>query len=457
MRGPHRALTILLLGLAAAHVAFAYLQPPPVAFGDETHYAKVAARDLQDGTLSLLPGSLRAAMRPELAARVFAELAGGLPLAEAGPDDESPAEGRKRAATVDGTALIGRVTPLHLLLHLATLALVFRQGRLLGLSGWASFAAAALLGLFPWFAFHVQALWPETIHAFLAALGLTALLAYQRRPRPLLLVPAGLALGYALLTKATLAPFVWVSLLSVAVWTPGARRAAGAVALLAGAVALVIVPQMSANRAAGFGFGLGANRWWNVELALRTPASVPAAAGDPYGLARWDLQREITDVYMAASRDPLQREAAARERSLAHVREQGWSTVVREQLAEFRDVLLARPGLAFYRAPCLEQALGYRARWGSPPPGWIAALSWPARPLWWVLLVLGLGGLVLGCRGDRRYWLPAAYALCVLLVALAAPLKFRFLLPLAPVLCLGLGRSVDALLSGPGVPRPERA
>ena len=49
MRGPHRALMILLIGLAAAHLAFAAAQPAPRPFGDETHYLKVVERDLRDG------------------------------------------------------------------------------------------------------------------------------------------------------------------------------------------------------------------------------------------------------------------------------------------------------------------------------------------------------------------------------------------------------------------------
>ena len=232
------------------------------------------------------------------------------------------------------------------------------------------------------------------------------------------------------------------------------RRALGSLALYGGALALVLLPQMRANERAGFGLGLGANRWWNLELALRTPARVVAPEGidDPYGLARWELQRALTDDYMATSTDPLVRERAARERVRAHLAAEGWGAAVSEQLTEFLDVLLARGGLSFYRAPCLEQALGYRARWGAPPPGWIAALARPARPLWWLLLAVGTFGLARGCRrgageplegdpaGDRGgYLLVLALALCVLAVVLAVPLKFRFLQPLIPLLCLGVG------------------
>ena len=454
MRSPQRALTILLLALAAAHLAFARFQGEPTAFGDETHYTKVARRDLAEGTLGLLPGTLRPGMRPELAGRVLALLA--------------PPDWPTGVLQEDARALIERAFWLQLLLHLATVLLVYRQGRLLGLDGRGSLAAAAAWGLFPWSSFHVHALWPETLHACLAALALTGLLEFRRRrqrPGPgrwAALAGAGLALGYALLTKSTLSLAVPVTGAFVFAWgfggAPGGardvRRALGSLALYGGALALVLLPQMRANERAGFGLGLGANRWWNLELALRTPARVVAPEGidDPYGLARWELQRALTDDYMATSTDPLVRERAARERVRAHLAAEGWGAAVSEQLTEFLDVLLARGGLSFYRAPCLEQALGYRARWGAPPPGWIAALARPARPLWWLLLAVGTFGLARGCRrgageplegdpaGDRGgYLLVLALALCVLAVVLAVPLKFRFLQPLIPLLCLGVG------------------
>jgi hypothetical protein len=433
MRGPHRALAILLIGLAVAHLAFARAQPTPVAFGDEEHYSKVAARDMREETRSLLPGGLRSAMRPELAARVFSF------LGEPGMQPEQ---------------LLREVEPLHLVLLLLIVAATWQQGRVLGLSDRAALAAAASLGLFPWFGVHAHTLWPEMIHSTLAAVALLALFAFARRPRVDLLVVAGVALGYAQLTKSALGPFALLAIPGVASAayarstdvSPGrrVRRAVLSAFVLSAVLSAVLVPQMRTNDRAGFGFALGANRWWNLELAVRTPLSVPG--DDAEGTRKWALQRRITREYMAASKLPLHREQLARERTLAHVRENGWARTAGDQLQKFAAVLSASPGLAYYRQPVFEQAIGYRARWGAPAPGWIAWSSLPSRLAWYAILGLGLVGLGLGVRRDRAWLFPAVYVACGLALVLAAPIKFRFLVPTVPVLCLGVGAFLDRFL-----------
>ena len=472
--GAERGLLVLLVALALGHASFLFLQPAPTAFGDETHYGKVVRRDLEEGRASLLAGGLRPGMRPELGSRVLANLARLAPLGTgtspqggvdagqaedgggaAGEEEDAPGR-RSRAAAAFDRALILRAAPFAIALQLATVALVWLQARLLGLSRRAALVAAALLGGFPWLAFHAQAIWPETLHGFLAALALAALLLHRRRPHAGWCALAGLALGYALLAKSSLTPLAVLAPAFAFAFGPrdrGWRPRVAAALACAGALALSTLPQMEANRRAGFGFGLGANRWWNVELAVRTPERVVGeTANDEHGLAKWRLQRELTDAYMRASKDPLAREAAARSRTLVHVREHGLAAVLREQFFELTDLLLARPDLAFYRSPCLEQALGYRARWGSEPPTWIAGLARPARAWWLGLLGLGTAGLALGCLRERAFLLPAMLLASALAVVALAPLKFRFLLPLVPALCLGVGVLVDRV---PNRPRAE--
>jgi hypothetical protein len=433
MRGPHRALAILLIGLAAAHLAFARAQPTPVGFGDEEHYNKVAARDLREGTGNLLPGGLRSAMRPELAARVFSH------LGEPGPEPAT---------------LIATVTWLHVLLLLSIVALTYQQARVLGLSDWGAFAAAAMLGLFPWFGVHVHTLWPELIHSAFVSVGLLALFAFARGPRLDLLVLAGVALGYAQLTKSAVGPFALLAVVGVG-WSAYARsaelpsshrlvRGLLSALILAAALTAVLVPQMRTNEREGFGFALGANRWWNLELALRTPVAV--SADDADGSAKWELQRSLTREYMAASKLPLHREQLASGRARAFVSENGWARTAAEQLQKFLALMSGSPRLAFYRQPVFEQSLGYRARWGEPTPGWIAFFSLPSRQLWYLILFLGLVGLALRVRRDRVWLFPAAFVLCGLLLVMAVPIKFRFVLPVVPGLCLGVGAFVDRFL-----------
>ena len=447
MRGPHRALAILLLGLAAAHLTFAEAQPEPRAWGDEGHYARLAARDVREGERGLLPGDLRPAVRPELVSRVWSYLSEPRPGAE----------------------LSIRATRLNLALFLVVVAATFFQGRVLGLSGWSSFLAAALLGSFSWFSFYVHTLWPQMIHAAMVSIGLLALFAFLRRPRVDLLVVVGLMLGYAQLTKSSVGPFSWLAVVAVAVCTHArsrdlpARRRLGragiAAAVLAGTLALTVVPQMRANDRAGFGFGLGANRWWNLELAIRTPPAVPG--DDELGTRQHELQQSITlgwwgaghepgDADAASSDRPRRRERLARERTLAHVREQGWGSTAVAQGRKFLQVLFACPSLAFYRLPALEQALGQRARWGASPPGWIGALAAPARPTWYALLVLGMVGLTARARRDPTWIVPLVFVLCGLMLVALVPIKFRFLLPVVPVLCIGAAALAERLYGTSG-------
>ncbi len=423
---------LALLGFVAlGHALALRALPTPNVWGDEEHYLPFAKLDALEGDTSLVPGRLRFDHRPELASRVFANLVD--------PRD-------------DGRT-IRRVTVMHLGLFLLTLVLVAVQARLLGLSRGAALAATGLLGLFPWFGFHVHSLWPEILHAALLGIALASLLAYLTHWRGVWLVPAGLATGAALLAKGTLMPFVpvLVLVLGLATWhacadlSRGPRRArAGlAAALFAAGVGIVVLPQMWTNAQAGHGWRLSANRWWNLELGLTiddepTPAQRRLARQSelPAGLERWLPALQCSLRYFDAADNPVGRERLARERVLAHLRERAPLSVVFAQVGKLVRLVL-------YGESSFEQSLTYRRRWGDDPPGWLAALRLPGRILWYTLWILGLTGLVL-MRWRSAGWLLLSLLTAYFLVALlAVPVKIRFLMPLVPVLCLFSGAALE--------------
>jgi hypothetical protein len=414
-----------LVLIAAAHVAFALAGPAALLWGDEPAYAMMAREDALAGETSLLPGAQRFEHQPALGPRVVAGLI---------------------APGLGDVEVLRRAGLLQTALFVLVLVVLQRQGRALGLSSWTALLPAALLALCPWFAFHVHSLWPEVLHAFLFAIALLALLADLRRPRLAWLAACGLALGYALLAKGTLQPFVPLvlgfacaaRLLGSTALGKRFAHAGLAALVLGGALLAVVGPQLVANMRAGHGARLAANRWWNVELGLTIPASASRDAENPF-----ELEQRRTARYFQAAATPERREAKARERVLEHVAEKGvWS------VAAAQVVRLAR--LVLHGESCLDQSLAHRGRWGDSPPAWLAALRAPARASWYVLLVLGSAGACLAAwRGARERDLArlflAAFVLLYWVVMLVVPVKVRFLLPLVPVLCLCAGLVADEL------------
>jgi hypothetical protein len=403
-RLPWLALALALL-VAAAHLAARACAPAPRFWGDEGHYALLAQADAREGRTSLLPGTLGFEHRPIFGVRVCALFV---------------------------PRLFAGVTLLNTLLLSLVVLLTCAAGRMLDLSPPAALAAAALLGAFPWLGFHVHSLWPEILHAFFFALVLCGLLAFLRGGSAAWLALAGVASAYALFTKGSLAPFVPFFAVFVALAgarrasevPPGARalRALAPAAVYAMSVLAVVAPQLVHNARAGYGPHLAANRWWNLEVGLATGETVD----------------DVNQRYWASSPDPLERERLARERTLAHVREVGAGQLLAAQARKLAALVFRKPSE-------LEASLHREARWGDPPPRWLAALELPARALWYALLLLGTLGLALRAARSSGWLLLALFALGYLTALLFVPVKPRFALPLVPVLCLAAGAALEAL------------
>ena len=413
-------LVLSLLGVTAVHAWAIEAFPAHQLWGDETHYLRTGIEQAEAGETSLLPGTLRFDHRPELASRVVARLA---------------RSGRR------GGELFRAASVLNLVLLAALLVLTYAQGLLLGMGRLAALVPLLLVGLTPWFAFHVHTLWPEVLHATLfAALG-ACLFAYARRPAGWLLLPAGIAAGYAALTKGVLLPFLplvagFLVLVTRTAAPDGERRPWGRALLPAGiflgALALVLVPQLRANAAAGHGWRLGANRWWNLELGLTLPAEAMGAAG----AARWARNMEVNVAYLAATESVVERERLARERVLAYLGEVGLFGALGAQTRK-----LAR--LVFADASSFEQSLGFRERWGPAPPPGLTWLRLPARLAWYLLLVGGAAGAALVGGRSPGWTLLVLFTGYYLAAAFLIPVKVRFLMPLVPVLALLTGAALE--------------
>ena len=427
-----RPLLILLALVGALHGLALWSLPSPRLQGDELHYLARAQELAQEGETSLLLGRLAfddsmtaRGSQPLLAAHVIAQFlaAGGEQWAPAGAP--------------------GAVFALQLVLLLALLACLWWSCAELGLGLVGRLVACALLGLFPWFAFYVHALWPEVLHALLAQFALACALRYLRSGRAAWLAPAGIALAYATATKSTLAACGAPLTLFLALGAGrraraqrgGAWRAALGASVLWLSFAAALAPQLLENRAAGHGLAVAQNRWWNLEWGLRMPT--PSEA--PEGL---DYERLVlVGAWSAISADYLQaptiaaREEASKQRVMDFVAETSAGELVARQLEKLG--WLARSSSSMF-----ELAL-FVDRWGAEPPALVRALRGPARWMWWGLLGLGLVGLCASLRSGAGYGLLSLLVAYLLLVLFLIPVKPRFAMPMIPLLCIFSGLACE--------------
>ena len=424
---------LVLVAIAGMHLGFRALQPEPRVWGDELHYWAFATHEASEGRTSLLPGTLGFDHRPQLATRVFALFA-----------DDQGIPTQPREARVSAAKLLQRVSALHICLFCLALAAVYATARTLGLAPPACFASLLFLGFLPQIGFHVHSLWPETLHLWLSSAALLGLVWHLRTGSLYALPPAALAFGFALLAKGSLLPVLVVVV--PLLFFEGLRRHGGlprgprlgrailASALFVLPLSAVLVPQLVENRRAGHGAVLAANRWWNLELGLTLGAEDLRGEGEE----RFRALAETSMRYFQAAEEPHEREALARERTLDYLQEHP-GAVLSDQLVQSLQVIGAPSSYA--------QSLSFRQRWGARPPGWMGAvgrLEWLWSPLV-LLAVVGAGVAVATRRGDPCWRLllgfSAAYAAGLYLV----PFKFRFLLPLVPVLALFAGLALTRL------------
>ncbi len=427
---------VVLVGVAGLHAFVIANEPTPTLFEDEPHYAEYAFADAAGGETSLLPGHLRFDQRPELISRLWANLVRTTDL-EPLRRVEWPArvsfEDRVRVVGLrdEGALLQRRARWVNLGLLLALVLLTHAQARAIGLGRRAALAAALGLGVFPWFGFYVHTLWAELLHAALVGVTFLGVFVHLSSRRRWPLVPAGLALGVALLAKGTMNPFlpVLAGVLFGSEWLrtrgrPTAARLGRALvapALLLASMLIVVVPQLLANQRDGHGLRIAGNRWKNLEMGIVL---------EPRERQSDDERAErahLHQLYMEAGETYEEREAFAEERTLAFVRERGFASVAVQQARKLALLLFDTPSF-------FERALD--ERWGDAAPGWLRALRLPGRALWTVLLLAGGTGAVCFFRRSPAFLVLALFTAYFAAAALVIPYKLRFLMPLVPVLAL---------------------
>ena len=289
----------------------------------------------------------------------------------------------------------------------------------------AGLVAAAWCAAYPYYAWHHLALVESGLFAALTAVATLLLLILRERPAPGLAVATGVALGAALLTRATLLPFAlfavaWLTLPVARV--PPLRRRMASAAIVAAATLAVLSPWLARSQAVPRSYALG-------------PDSGPSlyAGASPLLFAKFPAQSvdEARERVFAAI--PAHK-AAERDRYSGGdpARESDW--YAREAV----ELMAADP--AGYMARALRKlAIAFGPR-PAPHHGLVADLGYAG---WCVpLLLLGRAGAWRDRHEWRRNMLIAAHfaGFCVVTVPFWAQTQHRSYLDLylmvlaAPVL-----------------------
>lgn len=370
---------------------------------------------------SLLPGKLPFDHRPPFATAVFAHVVDG---------------------ARNDVAALQSVRRFNLACFLVLLVLTYATSVVLGYGPKWSLLGPGLLALSGYFWGYLHSAHSELLHSVFLGAALLAALWFGRRWRLRYLALCGFFLGFALLTRGSLQPFVLSLVPFVAVEAYLARRksegvplrrllfpAAAALALLLG-LGLSAGPQLLVNWSNGKGARISANTWRNLEFGLRR-----SAPGDPPGFPalRW---KEAKRVYHQGARGLLAREEASKKRTLKYLEQHGAGTLLFRQLKKLGHRMLDLE-------PILESPRLW-ARFGNLGDGgvwWLRAIS---RLAWYGVLVFGAAGAVMGALlgfGGRVLLLFLATFLFGFMLVPTS----RLFIPALPVLCLTAPACVRAL------------
>lgn len=283
--------------------------------------------------------------------------------------------------------------------------------------------AAALLLLDPQVASYAIFLWPEAVYLALFLFAWWALVTRGERWR--WLAAAGVALGLALLTKSLLTAFVPVLLVPLALDGPWPRRLLRP-ALVAGAMALTVLPVQLSNRA----------RYGEATIADSSAFNAWVGLNDR---SRRNFVDEIVgdelNPYLQSASTPAARAAIARRKSLRLIGERGLFTVLRAQLSRQYFRLFDRDSFLVDQLPGGPIAARPDGFGFAGPPAWLAAVL---RGWGWAIYAAVLAAAALGIATapvENRRWLAVAVLFVAYNLALFLVLhvKTRYRMPLMPV------------------------
>lgn len=433
-------LLVLLLGVFAAfHLHVAQTIDTVRLSGDERVYVRASKEAADKGVTGLLPGTQEFAHRTRFNTRVFSLL--------------YPAQGHADAKE-EQASFLRNVSIFHVVVTAIILIALYFQGVWLKLGPFVSLIPPLLLALFPWFGFYIHTLWPEILHAGLLTVAFSLLVAYSKWPRLRLLIPAGVLIGYGLLTKGVLNQFVVILVPFVIISTfvqsrDRSKRQLATAALsgsvLLGSIAFVAAPQLYVNNGQGHGLRFSDNKWRNIEFGIRGVApSDPPELRLSYPEARKQYWRGPRAV----------REVRAKQRTIAFLAEQPAATSMSRQMRKYWVFFTSRQ-------PILERELQAN-RWPRNNATWVAHLITPARWMFSLMVVLGLLGTFLVARpgsypsrnsrlgmDTRSGWLLLSlFSLYYFATLFVVSFNMRFVMQLIPTLSLlsvgGIAKSVRA-------------
>jgi hypothetical protein len=310
-----------------------------------------------------------------------------------------------------------------------------------------SHRAAAVAGLltlgFPPLAAYSHYLWPEVPHLllFLAVLWLLA----ARAERPLWCGVAGVAAGFALLTKSLLGPFLPVLVLAAFARRPAGRWSARALVFLAAlglTVAPVVVGQHRRTGRVMIADSSAFNLWVGLNDRSRTDFEIDVVTG---------LYRE----YAASADSFLERDRILREQIRSYVDAHSWVGVVRSHIGRQYFRLFDKDCYLTNQLPGGAAPERYSAGYLRAPPGAASVVRASSYLLYGLVLALAPFGIALWLFRDRR-WLAVllAFVLYNLAIFFWLHVKSRYRIQLLPIAFLGAGCALawlEAWLGG----RPE--
>ena len=382
-----RTTWIFLALLALTFLQNVYIiarHPVRLARGDEARYIEIAH---QDGSRSvawsrLVPGFMVFEWQPPFVNSVYGLLQNP-ELLEAYRSGEGLVNPHQEWSPNLSDFFL-RVSVLNLVLYLAAGAnLYFLTGKL-GFGGWAAVLASGLYFFNPRVVFYIQSLWPEILHIFLLSSGFAVLVIAIQNPQRRWFFFSGMIIGFAALTKGVLGVFLWLMLPAMA-WSMmkqgkmDLQMTIRGLGLFVLGYALVLTPQVTANRINHGVTAIATNTWINIEAGL-----IPVS----------EVDGNLFSRYFSASEDPVTREVLSRARVFDYLRRTNPLELVRLLAERFVDLQLD--------GSFLEDAFN-QGRWGPD-------FSPPARDLLIslavvfsrVLFLLGaIGALSLGFRAPE--------------------------------------------------------
>lgn len=280
--------------------------------------------------------------------------------------------------------------------------------------------AAAVLALWPSLVVMTGVTLTETLFTCLLLIAI-AVAFWSRHPGVVRMRWAGVILGLAVLTRPAAVPVVAVIAVSVWVGRVDGRKARRVCGAFGAGFVVALLPWMFRNILEMGAFIPTDTHGGYALCQSNRPGAGPEDPADPY--CDYRAQSEVAN------------DRRLRNRALRWMATHPGSEAV--LIVQRAGVLLREDG----------DIVGELVDPEGPDPAWTASTAESVRRLadwfWWALLLPAAFGVAVLCRRQRTRWMAAAY-LSVMALPLLVTAVPRFHQPMAPLLALGVGVTVQA-------------